>query len=152
MFVAALILLAAAIILLAVSSMQLALARRAVRRSEELQQLANTAPKEVEAVAVFYPSNLVPETPAAKHRRADVLGELESLGDSTKVEASDALARATELLSSTDLGSPSDLFVHEHKLRDISKLAREGASSGEIARRLHLTIGEVEFLLNLRAA
>ena len=82
----------------------------------------------------------------------DALAAIEGLADPAALADPDRLARVAAQMPPLPGGLRSDLFDDNQHQVAIARLAEQGLSPTEIARRLRLPIGEVELLLNLRSA
>jgi DNA-binding NarL/FixJ family response regulator len=82
--------------------------------------------------------------------RGGSLAAIESLGEPAALDDPQSLARVAAQVTTT--GAGGDLFADNDRQVAIARLADQGLTPAEIARRLSLPIGEVELLLNLRSA
>src|SRR5262245_24138006 len=89
------------------------------------------------------------ELPTARPRPHS-LDAIEALGDPAAMESGAALSAAASNLSEDVPGVPANLFADEERERKIIRLHEHGHPPVEIARRLGMSAGEVEFRLNLR--
>jgi hypothetical protein len=83
-------------------------------------------------------------------RGRDSLAALEELADPAALDDPRALDRAAAGLPPLPAGVAGDLFTADEKTLKIVRLIHQGHSVPELARRLHLPLGEVEFLVSLR--
>jgi len=89
-------------------------------------------------------------TRSQRLRGRDSLAALEELADPAAIDDPRALDRAAGSLPPLPAGVAGDLFTADEKTLKIARLIHQGHSVPEIARRLQLPLGEVEFLVSLR--
>jgi hypothetical protein len=82
----------------------------------------------------------------------DVLGMIERLADPAALDDPTQLAELAARLPPLPGGAAADLFDDNERTIAIARLADQGQSPAEIARRLGLAVGDVELLLSLRSA
>jgi hypothetical protein len=83
-------------------------------------------------------------------RRVPFLAELEALGELRQLDDVNALGKSAEQLDRHGQARWIDPFAGEEQRRALARLADQGLSAGEIARRLERPLGEVELMLSLR--
>lgn len=82
--------------------------------------------------------------------RHDFLAQIEQLGDATALADESTIEQTAREIDQLPGGISANLFTADHKLLDISRLIDNGHSLSDIARRLHIPLGEVELLASLR--
>jgi DNA-binding NarL/FixJ family response regulator len=83
-------------------------------------------------------------------RAPESLAAMEALGDPAALESGAALSAAAVNLSNMRPSAADNLFRENQREQDIVRLYQRGHSPPEIARRLALSLGEVELRLSLR--
>jgi hypothetical protein len=86
------------------------------------------------------------------HRPSSALTKIEALADPAALENAASMAHLVAELPSPRTGLPAGLFADNRQSLAIARLADQGLSAAEIARRLGVPIGEIELRLSLRAA
>jgi hypothetical protein len=84
-------------------------------------------------------------------RPGETLGTMEELADPRMMATANALAEVADRMPASPDETWSELFQQNDKAVNVTRLVEQGHSTAEIGRRMHLPIGEVEFLLNLRS-
>jgi len=88
---------------------------------------------------------------ALQSPRRDTLASIESLADPSALSDEDALASVAADLQRQMSDPAGNIFEQDAKAISVARLCGQGLKPAEISRRLSLPIGEVEFLLSLRA-
>jgi TolA-binding protein len=147
-----------ALVIAALSGVVFLLARRQqaleIRQKEQLRQLSELQSAICGMRRQLQLLQAQPTSFAADEDRQaslDPLESIEHLGETAALTNADALKNAARHISSLPPGVVADLFEADQKLIAISRLVEHGHSLPEVARRLNLTIGEVELLSSLRS-
>jgi hypothetical protein len=82
----------------------------------------------------------------------DTLAQMDRLAEPAAMESENSLAAVAASLPRHHSDECADPFADEQKVLAIARLSEQGNSPPQIARRLGLPLGEVEFLLSLRSA
>ena len=111
-----------------------------------LSALVLMAQREAERLeaAIVKAESLEPAVPR------DTLARIERLAEPAALENENSLAQVATSLPRWGSGGDADPFAGDEKTLAIAGLADQGNSPPQIASRLGLPLGEVEFLLNLR--
>jgi hypothetical protein len=83
--------------------------------------------------------------------RRDTLASIEGLADPSALADANALGTLAANLRPQTSDISADIFEQDAKALSVARLQGQGLKPAEISRRLSLPIGEVEFLLSLRA-
>ena len=118
---------------------------RVAQRLAELEVHIQSASTRLHRLEVAAKNGVCAPTPIE-----DRLARLEALGDESQLHDAHALANAAHSMCSPDERTWSDPFENEDQLLSIARLADQGHSAAEIARRLGKPVGEVELRLSLR--
>lgn len=86
------------------------------------------------------------------HRPSSALTKIEALADPAAFEDASSMSHLVAELPLPRTGVPAGLFADNRQSVAIARLADQGLSAAEIARRLGVPIGEIELRLSLRAA
>jgi DNA-binding NarL/FixJ family response regulator len=117
-------------------------------KMSELRVLIHAARQEAERLEAAIETANAVALPVA----GDTLAAIEGLADPAALADDAAIARVVERTPQMHPGALSDLFEQNQKTIKVARLVDEGHSTAEIARRLHMPIGEVELLVGLRSA
>jgi hypothetical protein len=82
----------------------------------------------------------------------DTLAVIENLADPAMLADDQAFAKTAAKLPRLPNGVAADFFRADEKSLSIARLLDQGRTPAEISRQLKMPLGEVEFLLSLRAA
>ena len=80
----------------------------------------------------------------------DSLAAMEGLADPVALASDAPLANLAARFPPSDFDSAGNIFQNEKQSLAVARLHHQGHSAAEIARRMHLPIGEVELVLSLR--
>jgi hypothetical protein len=122
-----------------------------------LDQLKSLLPAARDATARLEAAIHRAESFQARPRRdpptiSDTLATMESLAEPAALANPDSLAHIAANLPTQTTALAADIFEQDEKALSVSRLSHQGLKPPDIARRLSLPLGEVEFLLNLRPA
>jgi hypothetical protein len=115
----------------------------------ELQSTVAAQQRQLESLKAA--RSAAPQTNGVRQQEHDPLALIEQLGDAAALSGDESLKNVAEQIAALPQGVAADLFEADHKLLAISRLHKQGNSFSEIATRLNLPLGEVEFLANTRS-
>jgi len=110
-----------------------------------LESLVDTARHESQRLEAA-----IAKAEALRTRNGDSLAMLEALADPAALDDPQAMERAAADVMRLPADVASDIFTADEKTLKIARLIHQGHSLAEIARRLHLPLGEVELLMSMR--
>lgn len=121
--------------------------RDLIQQLTNLQTELNATRHELSALKATINTTRI-QKPVPQHH--DFLEQIEQLGDLTALANENAIEQAVREINQSPSVISADLFTADHKLLDISRLIDNGHTLSDIARRLHIPLGEVELLASLR--
>ncbi len=131
-----------------------ALKREHELKLQQLQSLLTTAEETTARLqaAIRRAESLQASESLPARPRGDALAAIEGLADPAALDSPDSLDQVAANLPPQSTAPLADIFGQDDKVLSVSRLSHQGLKPSDIARRLSLPIGEVEFLLSLRPA
>ena len=118
-----------------------------LRRLDELESSVGTIRRDLESLKAVRAA----ESNRRSQTTNDPLALIEQLAESAALSSDETLQNIIPKVTGVPPGVAADLFEADRKLLAISRLIENGHPLPEIARRLNLPLGEVEFLVSLRS-